>query len=112
MALLLSERDFTPPQLANYLKRISSLVTEDFSINNTGTFYSENKTVVDNSIDMGYKVKGRMNKKTRVNILYNYPEDGKENWIYGQSLSQASSLIYSSASPLYALLFIITVIFL
>ncbi|KAI8067414.1 peptidase S8/S53 domain-containing protein [Thamnidium elegans] len=112
MALFLSDRNFTPPQLANYMKRVSSLITENFTINNTGVFYNENKTVIDNAIDMGYKVKGRMNEKTRVNILYNYPTDGKENWIYGQSLSQASSLIYTLTLPLYALIFIITIIFL
>lgn len=109
MALVLSQNDFTPAQLSSYLKKISSLITEDFTINNTGIFYNENKTVIDNAIDTGYKVKGRMDQKTLVNILYNYPSDGKENWIYGQSLSETSSL-YSLASPLSALLFIITIL--
>ena len=91
MAIYLSQANYTPPELSNYLKRVSTLITEDFTINNTGTFYNENKTVIDNAIDTGYKVKGRMNQKTLVNILYNHPADGRENFIFGQSLSQAAT---------------------
>lgn len=112
MAIFLSQANYTPPQLQSYIKRVSSLITEDFTINNTGTFYNENKTVVDNAVDTGYKVKDRMGSITLVNILYNHPEDGRENWIYGQSLSQASSLFTTSSisSLLSALLFIIIII--
>lgn len=108
MALVLSENDFTPDQLSNYLKKVSSLITEDFTINNTGTYYNENKTVIDNAIDTGYKVKDRQGQKTFVNILYNYPNDGKENWIYGQALSEASSFTLSPS--LAALIFLVAVI--
>lgn len=110
MAIFLSQANYTPPQLASYLKRVSSLITEDFTINNTGAFYNENKTVIDNAIDTGYKVKGRMDKKTLVNILYNHPADGRENWIYGQSLNGATSLFLSS--PLALFFFIATLVLL
>lgn len=110
MAIFLSQANYTPPQLGSYLKRISSLISEDFTINNTGTFYNENKTVIDNAIDTGYKVKGRMDKKTLVNILYNHPADGRENWIYGQSLSGATTLFLSS--PLALFFFIATLVIL
>ncbi|KAG2199498.1 hypothetical protein INT47_009952, partial [Mucor saturninus] len=109
MALMLSQNDFSPAELASHLKKVSSLITENFTINNTGSFYNENKTVIDNAIDTGYKVKGRQNQKTLVNILYNYPTDGKENWIYGQALSQASEkyplVAFISAIPFIAFIF-------
>lgn len=107
MALMLSENDFSPAELASHIKKVSSLITENFTINNTGTFYNENKTVIDNAINTGYKVKGRQNQKTFVNILYNYPSDGKENWIYGQALSQASSTLKNTfTSPFIAFIFL------
>lgn len=109
MAIFLSQANYTPPELASYIKKVSSLITEDFTINNTGTFYNENKTVIDNAIDTGYKVKDRMNQKTLVNILYNHPADGRENWIYGQSLSQAATTL-SSSSLFLVFIFIATLI--
>ncbi|KAI8644566.1 peptidase S8/S53 domain-containing protein, partial [Parasitella parasitica] len=57
MAIFLSQANYTPPQLISYIKRVSSLISEDFTIHNTGSFYNENKTVIDNSINTGYKVK-------------------------------------------------------
>ncbi|KAI8988582.1 peptidase S8/S53 domain-containing protein [Mycotypha africana] len=89
MAIFLSEANYTPIQLANYIKRVSSLITEDFTVNNTDTFYNENKTVIDNAIDIGYKVRGQQDKKTRVNILFTHPNDSQPFWIYGQTLSDA-----------------------
>jgi cerevisin len=109
MAIFLSQANYTPPQLQSYIKRISTLITENFTINNTGTFYNENKTVIDSAIDTGYKVNDRMGGITAVNILYNHPIDGRENWIYGQSLSQASSIFSTTSSLLSALLFIVTI---
>jgi cerevisin len=116
MAIFLSQNDYTPPQLVNYMKKVSTLITEDFTINNTGAFYSENKTVVDNAINTGYQVRGRMDQKTQVNILFSYPNDSQSVWIYGQSLSQASpSVIHSIESSsisiiLPAFIFIIAII--
>lgn len=93
MAIFLSQKDYTPPQLISYMKKISTLITEDFTINNTGVFYNENKTVIDNAINTGYQVKDRMGQKTRVNILFTHPNDSRSLWIYGQSLSEAAHTI-------------------
>lgn len=105
MAIFLSQTNYTPPQLASYLKRVSSLITEDFTINNTGSYYSENKTVIDNAIHTGYKVRGRQDEKTAVNILFSHPNDSTQFWIYGESLSEASS--QSISTTLLAFLFFI-----
>ncbi|KAI9252662.1 peptidase S8/S53 domain-containing protein [Sporodiniella umbellata] len=90
MAILLSEQNYTPLELANIIKNTSTLRTEDFVLNNTGIFYSENKTVVDNAIDLG--VPTLMSDKTRVNLLYSQPSDGDQFWIYGRALSLAPCL--------------------
>ncbi|KAI7906052.1 peptidase S8/S53 domain-containing protein [Cokeromyces recurvatus] len=105
MAIFLSQADYTPSQLMNYLKSVSTLITEDFTINNTGIFYSDNKTIIDNAIYTGYEVKDRMDRKTFVNVLFSQPNDSQPFWIYGQSLNQAASLQKFTIS---SLLFIIT----
>ncbi|OBZ86926.1 Subtilisin-like protease 8 [Choanephora cucurbitarum] len=91
MAIFLSEKDYTPAELSNYLKKYSSLISEDFAINNTGAYYNENKTVVDNAVTTGYKVPGRQDEKTFVNIAFSHPNDSQPFWIYGQALSNAVS---------------------
>ncbi|KAL9550941.1 hypothetical protein MBANPS3_004488 [Mucor bainieri] len=109
MAIFLSQANYTPPELQSYVKRVSSLMSQDFTINNTGSFYNENKTVLDNSINTGYKVKDRLNQKTLVNILFSHPNDSTPFWIYGQSLNHASTTHKSSIQPTFmALLFIVT----
>ncbi|KAI9478298.1 MAG: peptidase S8/S53 domain-containing protein [Benjaminiella poitrasii] len=110
MAIFLSQDDYTPSQLMSYLKSVSTLLTEDFTINNTGSFYSENKTVVDNAIDKGYKVKDRMDQKTLVNILFSHPNDSQPFWIYGQSLSQATTTQHQTSSASLLLFIIILVL--
>ncbi|KAG0750033.1 hypothetical protein G6F57_005815 [Rhizopus arrhizus] len=108
MAIFLSENDYTPLQLATYIKNTSTLRTEDFTINNTGTYYSENKTVVDNAIDMGYQAESLMNQKTRVNLLYSHPSDGKPFWVYGRTLNAATNHLLSFPSSAYTTVFILT----
>lgn len=108
MAIFLSENDYTPLQLATYIKNTSTLRTEDFTINNTGIYYSENKTVVDNAIDMGYQVENLMNQKTRVNLLYSHPSDGKPFWVYGRTLNAATNHLLSFTSSAYTTVFILT----
>lgn len=111
MAIFLSQTNYTPPQLQSYIKKVSSLMSQDFTINNTGSFYNENKTVLDNSIDTGYKVKDSLGQKTLVNILFSHPNDSTPFWIYGQSLNQASTTQRPFIQPLFlALLFIVTFI--
>ncbi|EPB86551.1 hypothetical protein HMPREF1544_06625 [Mucor circinelloides 1006PhL] len=111
MAIFLSQTNYTPPQLQSYIKRVSSLMSQDFTINNTGSFYNENKTVLDNSINTGYKVKDSLGQKTLVNILFSHPNDSTPFWIYGQSLNQASTTHSPFIQPLFlALLFIVTFI--
>jgi cerevisin len=109
MAIFLSQTNYTPPQLVSYLKRVSSLITEDFSINNTGTYYNENKSVIDNAIDKGYKVQGRQDEKTAVNILFSHPNDSTQFWIYGEAQNNASSQSFSTALSAF-LFFIVTIL--
>lgn len=109
MAIFLSQANYTPPELQSYIKRVSSLMSQDFTINNTGSFYNENKTVLDNSINTGYKVKDRLGQKTLVNILFSHPNDSTPFWIYGQSLNQASTTQNSCIQPVFmVILFIAT----
>lgn len=107
MAIFLSQANYTPPQLVSYVKRVSSLISEDFTINNTGSFYNENKTVLDNSINTGYKVKDKLGQKTLVNILFSHPNDSTPFWIYGQSLNQASAITTPFTSTLTQTSFLI-----
>lgn len=111
MAIFLSQANFTPPELATYLKNVSTLRTEDFTINNTGTWYSENKTVVDNAIDVGYQVQNLMNQKTRVNLLYNHPQDGQQFWVYGRTLNSASILSFNFMIPLFTAIITFIILF-
>lgn len=111
MAIFLSQANFTPPELATYLKNISTLRTEDFTINNTGAWYSENKTVIDNAIDVGYQVQNLMNQKTRVNLLYNHPHDGQQFWVYGRTLNSASILSFNFMIPLFTAIITFIILF-
>ncbi|KAI8369028.1 peptidase S8/S53 domain-containing protein [Blakeslea trispora] len=112
MAIFLSQKDYTPAELSNYLKKTSSLISENFAINNTGSYYNENKTVVDNAIASGYKVPGRQDQKTLVNIAFSHPNDSQPFWIYGQALSDGTSMLNSQAitlimAPLIAFLLLL-----
>ncbi|KAF7725838.1 serine protease [Apophysomyces ossiformis] len=52
MALYLSQRDYTPAQLLGHIKHTSSLITQEFEIQNTDN--NPNKTVLDNAVTDGY----------------------------------------------------------
>jgi cerevisin len=106
MAIYLSQKNYTPANLSSYIKKVSSLITENFAINNTGSWYNENKTVVDNAINTGYKVTDLMGKQTRVNILFSHPVDGTQFWVFGQTTSAASTI----SSTLYFMTFVITAV--
>ncbi|KAI8875730.1 subtilisin-like protein [Backusella circina FSU 941] len=107
MAIYLSQNNYTPASLSTYIKKVSSLITENFAINNTGSWYNENKTVIDNAINTGYKVPGLMDKQTRVNILFSHPVDGTQFWVFGQTMNAASTI----SSTLYSMTLVITAVF-
>lgn len=109
MAIFLSQTNYTPPELVNYLKSVSSLITENFIINNTGSYYSENKTVIDNAIDTGYKVAGRQDSLTAVNILFSHPNDSQQFWIYSETWNSATSSQSLSTTLFAFLTFIVTI---
>ncbi|CAO3629488.1 unnamed protein product [Cunninghamella blakesleeana] len=103
MALLLSENDYTPYELAQALKRSSSLINLDFPINDTDG--NPNKTVLDNAINMGYQmqqVDSNQRYNTPINVLFAKPEDGGPVWAFGgKMISQANSHYYLNSLFIY-----------
>ncbi|CAO3589466.1 unnamed protein product [Absidia cylindrospora] len=100
MALFLAQADYTPFELSNYMKSISSLIYMDFAINDTDG--NANKSVLDNAVDKG--VEAQQNHpssqvSTAVNILYSQPEDGQPLWIFGGQLSSSASRSSPSFFP-------------
>ncbi|KAI8068664.1 peptidase S8/S53 domain-containing protein [Gongronella butleri] len=101
MALYLADSDYTPAQLLTHLQTTSSLMTLDFSINNTDN--NPNKSVLDNGVSMGVPVAATYQQQfnTSLNVLYTSPNDGQATWIYGNQIpnhaalsSQTSLLVY------------------
>ncbi|KAI9033903.1 peptidase S8/S53 domain-containing protein [Phycomyces nitens] len=95
MALHLSQKDYSPEALVNHIKHTSSLITQDFTIINDPDNFNENKTVLDNSTDDGYRAQEAekyTKDATLVNILYTHPGDGKKLWILAQERSAGFSL--------------------
>ncbi|KAI9304999.1 peptidase S8/S53 domain-containing protein [Cunninghamella echinulata] len=94
MALLLSEKDYTPYELANQIKSMSSLINLDFAINDTDG--NPNKTVLDNAIHTGnpmQQVNNDQTFNTPINILFTQPNDGGPIWAFGgQIINHAHSL--------------------
>ncbi|CAO3647361.1 unnamed protein product [Cunninghamella echinulata] len=106
MALLLSEKDYTPYELANQIKSMSSLINLDFAINDTDG--NPNKTVLDNAIHIGnpmQQVNNAQTFNTPINILYTQPNDGGPIWAFGgQMINHAHSL--STKSNFISLLWV------
>ncbi|KAI8381582.1 peptidase S8/S53 domain-containing protein [Radiomyces spectabilis] len=104
MALFLSQADYTPFTLANHIKHVSSLITQEFTIDNSEPYYNENKTVLDNAVHDGYHVQGydtrNPNTSTVVNILFSHPVDGEQFWVFGQTLNRASTASYALSTTL------------
>lgn len=82
MALVLAKKAYTPAELQQYLKNVSSVVTENFDIDDMG---NNNKTILDNAIDSGWKVNGYDPNGTNANILFTHPTDGEQLWVFGTS---------------------------
>ncbi|KAI8334355.1 peptidase S8/S53 domain-containing protein, partial [Chlamydoabsidia padenii] len=81
MALFLAQADYTPFELSNYMKNISTLIYLDFAINDTDG--NTNKSILDNAIHQGFQVPLNDDSGTPVNILYTQPQDGQPLWIFG-----------------------------
>lgn len=103
MALFLAQADYTPFELANYIKSMSTLIYLDFAINDTDG--NTNKSVLDNAVSQGFKVQ-QAETGTPVNILFTQPEDGQPLWIFGggQFTNTAPALVPSSLLLLLPLL--------
>lgn len=99
MALMLAKKAYTPAELQEYLKNVSSLITEEFDIDVMG---NNNKTVLDNALDSGWKVNGYDPNGTNVNILFTHPTDGEQLWVFGTSKTSDAkrALPYSLAMML------------
>lgn len=82
MALVLAKKAYTPAELQQYLKNVSSVVTENFDIDDMG---NSNKTMLDNAVDSGWKVNGYNPNGTNANILFTHPTDGEQLWVFGTS---------------------------
>ncbi|KAI7883255.1 subtilisin-like protein [Lichtheimia hyalospora FSU 10163] len=82
LALMLAKKAYTPAEMQQYLKNVSSLVTENFDIDDMG---NSNKTVLDNAINSGWKSTRYNASGTNANILFTHPTDGEQLWVFGTS---------------------------
>lgn len=84
MALLLAEKDYTPDELSDYLKDISTLVSNQRGLT----------TVIDNSASQGPLVdnSNTVTSASDFNIVYTNPSNNQQ-WIIFQGISRASSSI-------------------
>ena len=82
LALMLAKKAYTPAEMQQYLKNVSSLVTENFDIDDMG---NDNKTVLDNAINSGWKSTHYNTSGTNANILFTHPTDGEQLWVFGTS---------------------------
>ncbi|KAI9311728.1 peptidase S8/S53 domain-containing protein, partial [Dichotomocladium elegans] len=86
IALFLAEKDYTPDEMQYHLKHVSSLVNEQFVIDDMG---NANKTVLDNAIHNGWKTSNYRDSGTIANLLFTHPDDGGQLWVYGTSRTSA-----------------------
>ncbi|KAI9498438.1 peptidase S8/S53 domain-containing protein [Zychaea mexicana] len=107
MALFLSQSDYTPSKLQQHVKHVSSQIRNDFEIDVMG---NGNKTVADNSINDGYRVKG-YNGSTLANLLYNHPVDGTATFIFRTASKASTTLTSRHASQPLTLLPLLLVSF-
>ncbi|KAH8555846.1 peptidase S8/S53 domain-containing protein [Umbelopsis sp. PMI_123] len=99
MALYLSENNYNTSELIQYMKHVSTLLREDFLINNGSAIKNPNETVLDNGVTDGYKVTNpniNVNESTPANILYNHPMDDKQVLVYDQPVQGASSSLHAT----------------
>src|ERR1700730_16334155 len=85
MALYLSQADYNTSELITHIHHTSTLLREDFLINNGNPITNPNETVLDKATGEGYKVTNKnipVNGSTLVNILFNHPIDNKTLLIY------------------------------
>ncbi|KAI9287686.1 peptidase S8/S53 domain-containing protein [Umbelopsis sp. AD052] len=100
MALYLSQQNYNTSDLINYMKHVSTLIREDFLINNGTAIANVNETVLDNGTDDGYKASNPnilVNESTPANILYNHPMDDKQLLIYDQPIPGAATSLHSTS---------------
>lgn len=101
MALYLSQQNYNTSELINYMKHVSTLIREDFLINNGSAIANVNETVLDNGTSDGYKAANPnilVNESTPANILFNHPMDDKQVLIYDQPIPGAAASLH--ATPL------------
>jgi hypothetical protein len=103
MALYLSQSNYNTSELINYMTHVSTLIREDFLINNGSAIANINETVLDNGVSDGYKVPNSnilVNESTPANILFNHPMDNKQLLIYDQPIPGAASSLRSTSLAL------------
>jgi hypothetical protein len=103
MALYLSQADYNTSELIKHIHHTSTLLREDFLINNGTAITNPNETVLDNATGDGYIVTNNnipVNESTLVNILYNHPMDNKQLLIYDQPVQGAASSMTVKLSTL------------
>jgi hypothetical protein len=102
MAIFLSQANYTTSSLIKHIKHVSTLLREDFLINNGKPITNPNETVLDNGITDGYNSTNPnipVNESTLVNILYNHPVDNQTILVYDQPVQGASSIIAFGLVP-------------
>jgi hypothetical protein len=99
MALYLSQQNYNTSELISYMKHVSTLIREDFLINNGSAIANTNETVLDNGTSDGYKTSNPnilVNESTPANILFNHPMDDKQVLIYDQPIPGAAASLHST----------------